>query len=94
MAKPASIKDSYKSLKRLLSGEMGCSGQVIGFGFLLVMIGSTAAMVWFFYTGQHLLSDPCSSFRIPGSWFKDAPTNSHPPLCPCALCGGGVRVAG
>ena len=54
MAKPASIKDSYKSLKRLLSGEMGCSGQVIGFGFLLVMIGSTAAMVWFFYTGQHL----------------------------------------
>ena len=52
MAKPASIKDSYKSLKRLLSGEMGCSGQVIGFGFLLVIIGSISAMVYLFYTGK------------------------------------------
>jgi hypothetical protein len=54
MVRPASIKRTYKVLKRSLSGEMGRSGQVIGFDLLLVMIGSTAAMVWFFYTGQHL----------------------------------------
>ena len=38
MVRPASIKRTYKVLKRSLSGEMGRSGQVIGFGLLLILI--------------------------------------------------------
>ena len=46
MVRPASIKRTYKVLKRSLSGEMGCSGQVIGFGLLLILIALISLMVY------------------------------------------------
>ena len=48
MVRPASIKRTYKVLKRSLSGEMGCSGQVIGYGLLLVLIALISLMVYYY----------------------------------------------
>jgi len=48
MFRPATVKGAYKGLKKSLSGEMGCSGQVIGFGLLLILIALISLMVYFY----------------------------------------------